>query len=100
MGKGHERRLHSREFKLEAVRLVTDGGRPKAEVARHLGIHVNLLYKWTDQYLLESEKAFPGVGNPRAYDEENRRLKRKLADIQEERDILKKALAIFSKRPR
>jgi len=100
MGKGRERRLHSREFKLEAVRLVTEGGRSKTEVARNLGIHVNLLYKWTNQYLLESEKAFPGVGHPRTYDEENQRLKRALADVQEERDILKKALAIFSKRPR
>ncbi len=99
MGKSHERRLHSREFKLEAVRLVTDGGRSKTEVARNLGIHVNLLYKWTNQFLLEGKKSFPGVGNPRTYDEENQRLKRALADIQEERDILKKALAIFSKRP-
>jgi len=51
MGKGRERRLHSREFKLEAVRLVREGGRSKTEVARNLGIHVNLLYKWTNQYL-------------------------------------------------
>jgi len=48
---------------------------------------------------LEGKQSFPGVGHLRTYDEENQRLKRELADVQEERDILKKALAIFSKRP-
>ncbi len=100
MSKNRDRRRHSREFKLEAVRLVTEGGRSKTEVARNLGIHVNLLYKWTNQFLSDGEKSFPGVGHPRTYDEENQQLKHELADVKEERDILKKALAIFSRRPR
>jgi transposase len=65
-----------------------------------LGIHVNLIYNWQKQLLEDSEYAFPGHGKLKPADEQLRRLQRELADIKEERDILKKALAIFSKRPR
>jgi transposase len=79
---------------------VTHGGKRATEVARDLGIHVNLIYNWQKQLLEDSEYSFPGHGKLKPGDEELRRLKRKLADVEEERDILKKALAIFSKRPR
>lgn len=96
----NSRRKYDREFKLEAVRLVTDGGRPVAEVARDLGIHENLLYNWRRKYLDDSVHSFPGKGHLKPADEELRRLKKELTDVREERDILKKALAIFSKHPR
>ena len=94
------RRKYDREFKLEAVRLVTEGGRPVTEVAKGLGIHENLLYNWRRKYLDDTVHAFPGKGHLKPADEELRRLQRELADVREERDILKKALAIFSKHPR
>jgi transposase len=96
----HSRRKYDREFNLEAVRLITQGGRSVVEVARDLGIHENLLYKWRRKYLDDTAHAFPGKGHLKPADEEMRRLKKELLDIKEERDILKKALAIFSKHPR
>jgi len=94
------RRNYDRNFKIEAVRLVTEGGRRVAEVARDLGIHENLLYKWRQQLVDDTVHAFPGTGHLTPIDEEFRRLRRELEDVKEERDILKKALAIFSKHPR
>jgi transposase len=94
------RRKYDRDFKLEAVRLVVEGDRSVVETARDLGIHENLLYTWRRQYLDDAVQAFPGKGHVRPADEELRRLKKELTDIKEERDILKKALAIFSKHPR
>jgi len=95
-----KRRRFDGEFKIEAVKLVTERGTPVAEVARNLGIHENLLHKWKKQYLDDTDEAFPGKGRLKPQDEEMRRLSRKLVNVEEERDILKKALAIFSKEPK
>ena len=95
-----KRRKYDREFKVEAVKLVTGGGRSVAEVARNLGIHENLLYKWREKYTEDIAHAFPGKGRLKPAEEELRRMKRELANVTQERDILKKALAIFSKEPK
>jgi len=97
---GEKRRKYDRAFKYEAVKLVTEGGRSVAETARNLGIHENLLHKWKKQYEEDTEHAFPGKGRLKPQDEALRRVQRELADVREERDILKKALAIFSKGPK
>jgi transposase len=96
--KGH--RKHSREFKEEAVRLVVHGGRPAVEVAQGLGIHVNMLHKWIRRHKEDPASSFPGKGHLKPQDEEMRRLERENANLKEERDILKKALAIFSRHPK
>lgn len=70
----NSRRKYDRQFKLEAVRLVTQGGRPVVEVARDLGIHENLLYNWRRKYLDDTIHAFPGKGHLKPADEEMRRL--------------------------
>ena len=93
-------RKHSREFKEEAVRLVVEGGRSAVEVARGLGIHENMLHKWIRQYKADFAGSFPGKGHLKPQDEEMRRLQQELANTREERDILKKALAIFSRHPK
>ena len=93
-------RKHSREFKEEAVRLVVEGGRPAVEVAQGLGIHVNMLHNWIRKYKEDPLSSFPGKGHLKPQDEEMRRLQRELANTREERDILKKALAIFSRHPK
>jgi transposase len=95
-----KRRKYDREFKVEAVKLVTEGGRTVAEAARNLGIHENLLYKWREKYTEDIAHAFPGKGRLKPAEEELRRMRRELADVTQERDILKKALAIFSKEPK
>ena len=97
---GSKRRRYDRQFKIEAIRLITERGKRATEVARDLGVHVNLIYNWKRELAEDPSFAFPGHGRLKPADEELRRLKRELEDVKEERDILKKALAIFSKRPK
>ncbi len=94
------RRKYDREFKEDAIRLIVDGGRTVREVARDLGIHENMLHRWKQEYLQDKEHSFPGKGNMKPQEEEIFKLKRKIADLEEDRAILKKALAIFSKHPK
>jgi transposase len=94
------RRKYDREFKVEAVKLVTERGTSVAEAARNLGIHENLLRTWKNKYLEDTADSFPGKGHLKPQDKQLWRLRKKLADVEQERDILKKALAIFSKEPK
>lgn len=91
---------YDKQFKEQAVNLVLDLGRPVKKVAEELGIHENTLYKWINQYKKHHGHAFPGSGNQRPEDAEVRRLKKMIADLQEENAILKKAAAIFAKHPK
>jgi transposase len=93
------RRNFDKQFKLDAVRLTTEGGRGVSEVARDLGISENTLHNWRRQFKDHGGNAFPGKGRLVPAEEDLRRLERELANVKEERDILKKALGIFS-RPR
>ena len=95
---GGKRRKYDSAFKREAVKLVLEGGRVASEVAKGLGINENVLYRWIRQYREDPENAFPGKGKLKPEDEELRLLRRELADVKEERDILKKVVSIFSKR--
>ncbi|OQX86816.1 hypothetical protein B6D60_05385 [candidate division KSB1 bacterium 4484_87] len=92
------RRRYTREFKLEAIRLTERRGGKVTEVVNNLGIHPNVLERWMREFRDDRRYAFPGNGNLRTTDEEIRLLKRRLREAEEERDILKKALAIFSKK--
>ncbi len=94
---GEKHRHFSREFKQDAVQLVTERGMPVGEVARELDIHPNLLHLWRRQFLAEGNKAFTGKGRIPPEKAEIRQLQKELKRVTEERDILKKALA-FSKR--
>lgn len=91
---GNIRRQYTREFKQEAVTLTNQPGSTIAQVARDLGIGRSMLGRWRRQLAGEGEKAFPGKGNPR--DEEIARLKKELQQARMERDILKKAVGIFT----
>ena len=100
MGAGSGRRTFTQEFKEDAVRLVTEQRMHVSRAALDLGIHENTLHKWLRQYNEAPDEAFPGKGRLKPKDEELRRLQRENEILKEERDILKKALAIFSKRRR
>jgi transposase len=89
------RRRYDKQFKIDAVQMWESSGKTMAEVARELGIAANRLHRWKDDLRVDPEKAFPGQGKPR--EEELARLRKEYADMKMERDILKKALAIFSK---
>jgi transposase len=93
-----KRQVFCREFKLEAVRLLDRGEKPAAQLARELGIRRNQLYKWKEQLAAKGAAAFPSRGRkPRAEEDEVTRLKRQLAEVTEERDILKKVAAYFAR---
>lgn len=90
-------RVYTKEFKEEAVKLVQSSGKPAAQIARDLGISDSALYQWQKQLAEKGEEAFPGTGHQAAQDEEIRRLKRELEVTRQERDVLKKAISIFSR---
>jgi transposase len=91
-----EPRFYSREFKLEAVRLSEHTEKSVAQIARDLGVPERVLYRWRRQLREGPETAFPGKGHQSELEEENRRLRRELERVQQERDILKKVVGIFS----
>ena len=94
-----QRRRFTKEFKLEAIQLVLSQGSNASAVARNLGVKPNLLNRWIREYMADKEYAFPGLGKLKEPEDELRQLRKELADTKMERDILKKALAIFSKPP-
>jgi transposase len=97
MAEKRRRRTFDKQFKRDAVDLVLKRGRSVASVARDLDIGDHTLHKWKRQVLADGQRAFPGNGN--AQDAEFRALERRALIAEEERDILKKALAVFSRRP-
>jgi transposase len=90
------RKKYDAAFKLEAIRLAREGDRNITEVERNLGIGKGVLSRWIRESKADPTEAFPGKGHLKAKDEENRRLRMELKRTQEERDILKKALAYFA----
>ena len=93
-----KRQRVSREFKLEAVRLLALGQKPGTQLALELGIRRNQLYKWQKELGSKGNDAFQGPGRkPAATQDEVARLKAELKKVAEERDILKKAAAYFAR---
>jgi len=97
-----KRRKYSEDFKKDSVALSFKSGKSMTEIADDLGIHRSVLVRWRKEYDELGDNAFPGNGLRKLtpLEEENLRLKRELADVKEERDILKKAVHIFSKKPK
>jgi transposase len=90
------RKSYSREFKMEAVKLITENGYSIAEASRNLGVEYSVLRRWKKQLTTDPENAFPGKGRQKPGDEQLQKLKRELERVKQERDILKKALAYFA----
>jgi transposase len=92
-----EGRKFSREFKLEAVRLVRERGVAVAQAARDLDLHENVLRKWVREQSADPQQAFPGHGQLKPEQLEIEKLRREVAKLKAERDILKKAAAYFAR---
>jgi transposase len=92
-----QRRSYTREFKLEAVKLITEKGYSVAEAARSLDVGETLLRSWKQALEKEGDQAFPGHGQLPAIEAELRHLRAENKRLQAERDILKKATAFFAK---
>ena len=92
-----KRRKFSRAFKLEAVRLVKERGVSVAQAARDLDLHENVLRKWIREVSADPQQAFPGQGQMKPEQLEIERLRKEVAKLKAERDILKKAAAFFAK---
>jgi transposase len=92
-----QRRISSREYKLEAVKLVKERGVAVAQAARDLDVHENVLRKWVREYGDDPSQSFPGKGQMKPEQLEIERLRREVAKLKAERDILKKAAAYFAR---
>jgi len=92
------RKKYTKEFKLEAVRMLEAGTRSGREIETDLGVGSGQVYRWRKQFVEDGGRAFPGNGKPR--DVELAELRKENKNLREERDILRKAVAIFSKPPR
>ncbi|MDB5744249.1 MAG: transposase family protein [Polaromonas sp.] len=92
-----KRRQFSREFKLEAVKLVKNRGVSVAQASRDLDVHENVLRKWVRELAADPQQAFPGQGVMKPEQAEIERLKKENAKLRMERDLLKKAAAYFAR---
>ena len=92
-----KRRSFTREFKLEAVRLVKERGVSVAQASHDLGVHRTVLRAWVKDFGADPSQAFPGHGQMKAEQAEIARLKREVIKLKAERDILKKAAAYFAR---
>ena len=92
-----ERRRFTKEFKLEAVRLVHERGVTVAQASRDLGVHGTVLRRWVQECTGDPQQAFPGRGQMKPEQGELAQLRREVLKLKAERDILKKAAAYFAK---
>ena len=92
-------KTYPKEFKLEAVRLMTESDQPSSEIATALGIRRNQLYKWRDQLDTKGDNAFSGRRGrpPKEHQSEVTTLRQENARLREENEILKKAAVYFAK---
>lgn len=92
-------RKFTKEFKLEAVKMVVEQGHKQTETARNLGINCNMLGRWVAEFKADQGEAFPGNGKLKPQEDEIRMLQKALKRVTMERDILKKAVAYFAEIP-
>ena len=93
----NRRRQYSREFKIEAVQLWETSGRTASQIEQELGIGKGVIRRWKREFAVDGNDAFPGHGRLTPDQEHLRQLERENEILRQERDILKKAIAIFSR---
>ena len=92
-----ERRSFTKEFKLEAVKLIKERGVSVSQASQDLGVHQTQLRNWVKDFVSDPQQAFPGQGQMKPEQAEIERLRREVIKLKAERDILKKAAAYFAK---
>ena len=95
-----KRKHYSKQFKIDAVKLVTEQGYKVSEAARNLGIHHSSLRHWKKQLETDGNQSFSGKGNMTSDKEELYRLRKEVKKLRMEREILKKAAAFFANEPK
>jgi transposase len=100
MSEPKRQRRFDAQFKLDAVRLMDQSNRTISNIAKDLGVRPELLYRWKRELEKDPQQAFPGKGRLKPEQEQLRQLEQELARVKQERDILKKALAYFSRNER
>jgi transposase len=95
-----KRKHYSKQFKIDAVKLVTEQGYKVSEAARNLGIHHSSLRNWKKQLETDGNQSFPGKGHMTSDKEELYRLRKEVKKLRMEREILKKAAAFFANEPK
>jgi transposase len=91
------RKNHSKQFKIDAVKLITEQGYKASEAARNLGINPSSLRRWKKEFEVNNDHAFPGKGHMTPEKEELNQLRKENKQLRMEREILKKATAFFAK---
>jgi transposase len=94
--KNEHRRRYTREFKLQALDMAETSGKSVAQIEDELGLAPGMIYRWNWQFQQVGKEAYQGKGKLADNEQELRRLKREVEQLREERDILKKAVGIFS----
>lgn len=89
-------RNYDKDFKLNAIKLYQESGRSMNSISDELGIPSTTFHQWITAYKQEGDAGFPGKGNPKSSEAELISLRKELQHVRQERDILKKAVAIFS----
>ena len=93
----NKREQYSKQFKIDAVKRVTEQGYKVSEAARSLGIHEGILGRWKEQLIAEDRHAFPGNGKMNSEKEELIRLRQENKQLKMEKEILTKAAAFLAK---
>lgn len=93
------RKTYTKEFKLEAIRLAETRGKAISQLERELGLSPGQIFHWRQSLARQGTAAFPGKGHLPPTAERMRQLERENAILRQERDILKKAIAVFSEKP-
>ena len=99
-GSSQAKKRYDADFKRETVRLADSCGKTDREIEQDLGLYQGAICRWRKELGADPVDAFPGAGHQKPLEEENRRLRRELEIAREERDILKKVVAIFSGGPK
>ncbi len=97
MSSGKQRRKFSREFKIEAVRMVLNGDRSTSEIARELGLSSEMLRRWKKEFSEDPTQSFPGHGNLKDGEKELEELRRENARLRTENAFLKKVSGYFAR---
>ncbi|KQL44609.1 transposase [Brevibacillus choshinensis] len=91
------KKIYDKEFKIQTIQMIKNEGKTVTQVARELGISGNTLYRWMAEFQQDGKQAFPGSGQLKPEDQASRDLQKRIRDLEEENEILKKAMHYFAK---